>query len=183
MKENSKFWDSFNSWENFAPKTIEWNNDWLKNGFCKECKLCCGPQGNDAPFPMALLPEQLTTDIEQKFYLLSPTVAYIGKEGCKSDSTSGCKLGIREKPVACNLFPVVIINGGLYLYQNCPAVLLLPLALFMNLGKKIANYLQKFTLDELMQLSINVDYKELAEKYIDLHIKIFNEQGKKLIFE
>ena len=177
------FWNNFIKWKKLRDKKVFWQNDWLKNDFCGECRLCCGPQGDDEPFPMPLLERQIKDDPKDRFYLLSPEIAYIGAEGCKSDTASGCSLSLQEKPVACNLFPIVLINGKLYLYQNCPAALFTPVAEFMETGKKAGEWLMKFKVEELKHLSIKMEDSMLAEKFIDLHIRIFEGDNKFIILE
>lgn len=176
-REDRDFWNHLEKWQSLLSdhRSLNWENDWLENDWCKDCRHCCGPQGADSPFPMALLPDQLGPDTADNFYMLDANTACIGKNGCKAITPHGCKLSRREKPIACGLFPVVLINGKLYLYVMCPAVLAKPLAIFFELAKKIAVTLQKYTQKELLHISISLDCNELSEKYVDLHCAIFKQ--------
>lgn len=152
---------------------LAWRGNWLENGWCAKCRYCCGPQGSDEPFPMPLLPSQVEPDNSQDFYMLDENTAYIGAEGCKSDTSTGCRLPASKKPIACGLFPIVLANGKLYLYQNCPSVIFTPLARFFKIAENAAAMLSDLHPDELRRISIELPENILAEKYIDLHIKLF----------
>lgn len=183
--EKSAFWLHLEGWASQIThkRDVEWQKQWLKNEYCAQCRYCCGPQGADEPFPMPLLPRQLGPDNKANFYMLDKNTAYIGAEGCKSDTATGCRLTLAQKPVACNLFPIVLIKGKLYLYQTCPAVLALPLGAFLQIALQAAQMLDTFTLQELQHLSIDVPCEILSEKYINLHIQLFDETGKKLLLK
>lgn len=178
-------WEHMAKWHQFInlPHEICWNKTWLENSWCKDCKYCCGPQGADAPFPMALLPCQVSPENMSNFYMLNENTAYIGSNGCKSNTEKGCRLDISQKPVACNLFPIVLINGRLYLYLKCPAVMAAPLLQFLEFAGKAASSLYNLALDDLKHISITLNADMLAAKYIDLHIQLFDEKGKALIFD
>lgn len=184
IKENG-FWSYLDKWQSLAAngQPLEWTGSWLKNSWCASCRFCCGPQDSPEPFPMALLPAQLHADLERDFYLLDHDTAYIGAKGCKANSSHGCRLQREEKPLACGLFPIVLANGRLYLYQTCPASIFLPLAHFCNIAKDVAIMLDKYSLDDLRHISINLSADVLAAKYVDLHISIFDSNGKKLVFD
>lgn len=122
---------------------------------------------------MALLPRQINAANARDFYMLDADTAYIGAKGCKSDTAAGCRLDACQKPVACGLFPIVLINGGLYLYQKCPAVLALPLRHFFCLAKDAQAMLKNIAPEDLRHISISLPCEALASKYIDLHIQIF----------
>lgn len=173
-------WKRIERWDLGKSASILWEKNWLKNGWCADCRYCCGPQGSDAPFPMALLPSQTGPDNERDFYMLAPGVAAIGAKGCKSDTDHGCRLPLEKKPVACGLFPLVLANGRLYLYQNCPASLAIPLYEFMAAAREAAKMLDQFSLKALRHLSIELTDKVLAEKYINMHVLLFDENGKRL---
>lgn len=177
------FWDYVEKWEKEfpAPRSIWWNKNWIENDYCADCRFCCGPQDSDTPFPMPLLPRQLNGREQENFYLLDASTPYLARKGCKADTPHGCRLKLEEKPVACGLFPIVLVNGSLWLYQNCPAVLFSPLVEFLRLGRTAAEWLQQFSWAELRHLSLWLTDTILARNYIDLRIQIFDEKRKKLI--
>lgn len=183
--QENGFWDYAMRWSKlFAEKpALRWDTNWLENGYCAECRFCCGKQDSATPFPMPLLPEQGRPDLANDFYLLDATTPYLAQAGCKADTVTGCRLKHGQKPMACGLFPIVLINGGLYLYQNCPAVIYTPLIRFMEFAQKAADLLGKLPEDDLRHLSLWFTDDTLAKSYIDLRIKLFNQHGKKLIFE
>lgn len=178
-KENG-FWQYYGKWRGSFPEKREviWRDNWLDNSYCGDCRYCCGPQGDDEPFPMALLPRQIRADLDKDFYLLDASTAYIGAEGCKSETPRGCRLTTTQKPVACGLFPIVLANGALYLYQRCPAAIFTPLVYFLEIAKKAAERLNDLTIDELRHLSLKLPLETLVEKYIDLHARVFDATGK-----
>ncbi len=122
---------------------------------------------------MALLPGQINEHTPDDFYLLNPDTAYIGAQGCKSASSSGCRLPFEKRPLACSLFPIVLVNGSLYLYQNCPASILQPLAFFMDMAREAEKALHRLDDDELRHISISLPDNVLIDRYINLHISIF----------
>lgn len=174
------FWHYLDTWRGRfgRRRSLRWRDSWLSNGYCRDCRYCCGPQDSATPFPMPLLPAQIRPHLDRDFYLLNPTTPYIGKQGCKSDTSHGCRLCAAEKPVACGLFPIVFANGALYLYQTCPAVLFTPLARWADFGLEAAHYLLGFSLEELHHLSLHLECETLARNYIDLHILLFDGNGK-----
>lgn len=175
------FWDNIEKWRKLPAAQLDWRDGWLQNGYCAACQLCCGPQGkNDPPFPMPLLPSQVDAETPENFYLLDENTPYIGAKGCKSATSAGCRLPLEKKPIACGLFPLVLINGKLYLYQNCPAVLFTPLLRFLEFAEEAAKNLHKYSLTELERLSISLPCEIIAAKYIDLYITIFDSAGKTL---
>lgn len=183
--EKNGFWDYVERWRKTfdgQSGTISWNKNWLENSWCGKCRFCCGPQDSDYPFPMALLPGQTGPATPNDFHLLDASTACLAKEGCKSDGPCGCRLPLEKKPIACGLFPIVLVNGCLYLYQNCPAVVFTPLAGFMEIAQKAADMLIGLPFDDLRHLSIWLCCDALAKSYIDLHIRIFSWHGKKLVF-
>lgn len=179
------FWEHWQHWRQLAAegRKVRWEAERLENDWCADCKLCCGPQGDDELFPMALLPDQVGPDTAQKFYLLNESTAELGKKGCKSHSDRGCKLPIGERPVACGLFPLVLANGRMYLYLMCPAVLNGRLADFLDLARKAAEKLARLPLAELRHISIDLDLETLARKYVDMHIQVFDAAGCKIILD
>lgn len=179
-------WDYLRKWQKkfcHNQHDIEWEGTWLENGYCKDCQFCCGPQDSSTPWPMALLPHQLKPDLQDDFYLLNYNTAYLAEKGCKADTPTGCRLQLAERPVACSLFPIVLANGGLYLYQNCPAALFTPLAVFYELALKAAQMLNNFSLSDLRHISLAFEAETLADHFINLHVRIFDADGKKEILE
>lgn len=180
--QDKNFWNHLDSWQPLMDKEYQlyWDKNWLKNGWCKDCQYCCGPQGADEPFPMALLPQQIGPDNIDNFYMLNAETAYIGAKGCKSDSDNGCRLPEDKKPVACGLFPLVLVNGRLYLYKMCPAVLGTPLNYFFEIGKKASQMLNQYSLKDLQRISITLPQETLLAKYIDLHLPVFEADRNSL---
>lgn len=180
-KVNNGFWDYVEKWrQNFKEERhVRWEQNWIENDYCKDCRFCCGPQDSAIPFPMALLPHQLAPDNIKNFHMLDNSTAYLAERGCLSDTDTGCRLSLAKKPTACGLFPVVLVNGGLYLYQNCPAVVFSPLVRYLDLAREVAVMLLKFSYEDLQHLSIWLNADVLARSYIDLHIRIFDVHGKK----
>lgn len=179
------FWDYAGKWGAVfdGQRSVEWDGDWIKNGYCRDCRYCCGPQDSDHPFPMPLLAAQGREGLEQDFHLLDSLTPYLAAEGCRSLSRTGCRLSPGQKPLACGFFPVVLVNGALYLYQNCPSVLFSPLILFMELARKAASMLIELDIAELRRLSLWLTVDVLSRSYINLRIRLFDEHGKKLVFE
>lgn len=174
------FWHYVDRWREIFPRKrrLSWRDNRLQNGYCRDCRYCCGPQDSLVPFPMALLPSQIRPDLNKDFYLLDSDTAYIGSQGCKSDTPHGCRLSLAQRPVACGLFPLVLVNGSIYLYKTCPAVLFTPLVRFADLGLEAARFLLGFNLTELRHISLDLPCETLAQNYIDLRISIFDANGK-----
>lgn len=186
MEQNGKgLWHYFEKWRslNDGARPLIWEGGRLSGGWCEDCRFCCGEQDSSEPFPMGLLQEQIGPENKNDFYMLNENTAGLGREGCKSLASAGCSLPFEKRPPACGFFPIVLINGSLYLYQTCPAAMFLPLERFYRLGREIAAYLQKFSLSDLKRVSISMPLETLSKKYIDLHIRIFDEEGKKFVFE
>ena len=157
-----------------SPRELAWRDNWLVNGFCADCRYCCGPQDNDTPFPMALLPSQLRPDLAEDFFMLDATTAYMDGRGCKALGSCGCSLTREKRPVACGLFPLVLANGGLWLYSICPAVLAVPLADWMPLARKAADWLATLAKNDLRHISLDLPPATLADRYINLHLPLFH---------
>lgn len=81
------------------------------------------------------------------------------------------------------MFPLVLVNGELFLYANCPAALFTPLADFMALAREAGEFLAKLTIEDLRTISIDLPLDELVSKYVCMHVRIFDEYGKKLLLE
>ena len=181
MKNNKddRFWKYLEKWRKDCadPKPVVWKDGWLDNGYCASCRYCCGPQGDDEPFPMALLPGQISARTPSDFYMLNKNTACLGKMGCKSETPAGCRLPRELRPVACGLFPLVLANGRLYLYKTCPAVMFNQLATFADIASSAAQWLSTFDEKELRHISLNLPENVLARDYIDLGIGIFDPEN------
>lgn len=171
----SDFWNYLETWKKIfhERRKLFFSEGSVENDYCRDCRFCCGPQGNDEPFPMALLPKQVGPENINDFYMLNFNTAYLGAEGCKSITPHGCRLPHPKRPMACGLFPIVLVNGGLYLYKCCPAVLFTPLVEFAQFGLEVEKELKKLSLDELKHISLDLPENVLVEKYINLLISIF----------
>lgn len=176
------FWNYLEKWRGLFPRrrVLRWRGGWLQNGYCRDCRYCCGPQDSSEPFPMALLPRQLHEGMEEDFYMLDGHTAYIDGRGCKACTRTGCGLPREQRPVACGLFPFVLANGSLYAYKTCPAVLLTTPAELALLGLEAARWLAAFNLEDLRRLSLDIATPVLAEKYISLSIQVFDSEGVNL---
>lgn len=174
------FWDYTEKWQKLFTeiRSVRWEGDWLENDYCAECRYCCGKQDSDYPFPMPLLPRQDRPDLDRDFHLLDCLTPCLDSRGCKSLTSHGCGRKLSEKPIACGLFPIVLANGCLYLYQNCPAVIFSPLIRFMEFGRKAAALLEKLDFEDLRRLSLWLNNDLLAYSYINLRIRIFDQNGK-----
>lgn len=177
------FWDYAERWQkDFRDdRPLIWENYWIQNGFCADCRFCCGPQDSDTPFPMPLLERQKRDHLDRDFHLLDSLTPYLAAQGCKSCGLRGCQLKLAEKPLACGFFPIVLANGALYLYKNCPAVIFSPLIRFMELGRKVGEYLIGMNLEELRRLSLWLDCDTLSSSYFDLRISLFKGDVKELV--
>ena len=155
------------------PRELAWRGNWLVNGYCRDCRYCCGPQDSATPFPMALLPSQIRPDLDRDFYLLDAQTACLDQRGCKALGEQGCSLIREQRPLACGLFPLVLANGALWLYQICPASLFVPLAGWMPLAHKAAAWLATLPESDLRHISIELDKTTLTDRYVNLHITLF----------
>lgn len=158
-------------------RTVAWRGNWLENDYCVDCRYCCGPQGSDEPFPMALLPGQIEPDNGKNFYLADASTACIGSLGCKSHTDHGCRLELAKRPLACGLFPLVLANGRLYAYKICPATIFSSLDELESLGTMAATWLKGLGPDNLHKISITLDSETIARRYIDLEITIFDKDS------
>lgn len=178
-------WHYFEKWQSVfqGGEPLSWEGSRLANSWCSDCRFCCGEQDNCEPFPMALLPEQIGPDTAADFYMINKNTAGLGAEGCKSCGPQGCRLPVEKRPVACGFFPIVLAKGGLYLYQICPAAMFIPLDYFYRLAREVALYLEKFSLAELKHISISLSDEVIMDKYINLHVRLFDDRGKETVFE
>lgn len=175
MEGYGQYWNRLPAWRKQFPEKeiLEWRGDWLENGYCSGCRLCCGPQGLDAPFPMALMPDQTGPENEKDFYMLDAATASLDGRGCKSSTAHGCRLPRHKRPPACGLFPFVLANGGIYLYKSCPAALFTPMVELAKMAKDAAAHLRSWDSENLRHLSLELFPSVLAEKYIDMNIQLF----------
>lgn len=177
--KKDRFWRYLEKWRDdcATQKPVVWKEGWLDNGYCASCRYCCGPQGDDEPFPMALLPGQISARTPDDFYMLNENTACLGKLGCKSETPQGCRLPRQLRPVACGLFPLVLANGRIYLYKTCPAVIFNQLALFADVASRAAQWLSTFDEADLRHISLNLPENVLARDYIDMGIELFAPQN------
>ncbi len=173
MKIYYKYIDLWRSIFEKSVKRVVWQGEWLDNSFCAVCQHCCGPQDEEEPFPMALLPSQLRPGLEDDFYLLDPETACLDRRGCKALSTNGCRLPRASRPFACGLFPLVLANGCLYLYSICPATLYIPLTEWIGVAEQAGEWLSCLPATDLRRISLDISAETLADRYIFLHIRLF----------
>ncbi|MCR4665876.1 MAG: hypothetical protein K5657_01105 [Desulfovibrio sp.] len=152
----------------WSSPSVAWRSTWLENGFCSDCRLCCGPQPGDDPYPMGLLPSQRERSPEA-LYMLDAERACLDERGCKALGEGGCRLERADRPVSCGLFPIVLANGGLYLYKICPAVLFLPLGTWVELAEEAAAFLAGLSICDLRCIAIHIPEETLFQRYIFLH--------------
>lgn len=184
-KTERGFWAYVDKWRHAcrSERIVQWDGTWLRNDYCADCRYCCGKQDSPVPFPMPLLPRQTGAQNDAQFHMQDCHTAYLAQSGCLSDGPRGCKLTASQKPVACGLFPITLVNGGLYLYQNCPAAVFSPLANFLDIARQAAAALEELPYEELLRLSLWFLPEQLAKSYIDLRIKLFTASGKKTVLE
>lgn len=159
--------------QTWSQPTVSWQDGFIANGFCPECRLCCGPQIGDKPFPMALLPEQLHARISEDFYMYDASHASLDERGCKALSAKGCNLPRSRRPPACGIFPIVLTYGSLFLYTLCPASLLMPLSTWLDLSYKVRDWLRTFPLEIQEHINIKVEGNFLLQRYVNLHVQVF----------
>ena len=163
----------------FARKrhAFRWTEGRLDNGYCAACRHCCGPQPEgDAPYPMPLLPSQIRPDLAADFHLLSPSIACLDQRGCKALTATGCRLERDRRPPSCNLFPLILHEGALFVYQVCPAVLLSTLDTLLRIGECAARDLPRlYTPGELCALSTPLATETLVHRCISLGVRLWRE--------
>ena len=154
------------------PRPLTFQNNVLKNTYYPDCGFCCGPQSETEPFPMALLESQISARTANDFYLLDRHTASLDQRGCKSLGPAGCRLPQELRPVACNIFPVVLIQEGLYLYRICPAVTLNPKAELRAMALHVQAWLNALPQAAIRRIAISRTAAELAGKYLDLRLRV-----------
>lgn len=166
----------YQGWKNtpWSDPVICWQGDgFVANGFCRECRRCCGPQKGDPPYPMPLMPWQLDGKEAERFYMLDATTSCLDERGCKALGEGGCTLPRSLRPIACGLFPIVCMEGALFLYRLCPASLCLPFGEWQSMGEKAALWLrQTFSVDNLHRLSLPKPSCN-HDRYIPLFLSVF----------
>ena len=105
-------WHYWQQWRQRFPlqRDVHFDQGILSNDYCRGCRYCCGPQDCATPFPMKLLPSQQHDHLEKDFFLLAPDTACLDDRGCKSCGPEGCLLPRQRRPVACSLFPLVLLD-------------------------------------------------------------------------
>lgn len=161
-------------WRRAFPRRrgLSWRGSWLANGYCRDCRHCCGPQDEDEPFPMRLLPSQVRPDLDRDFYLLDAGTACLDRRGCLSCTSTGCRLPRERRPVACGLFPFVPTADGMYLYLVCPASLLTPLERLESLGRAAARWFLTLDPSDRRRIALDLPPETLADRYVNLHIPL-----------
>ena len=145
----------------------------LYNDFCRDCRFCCGPQpAADKPFPMKLLDSQLESMERSRFYWLNTHTACLDSRGCPSLGEGGCLLERADRPVACNIFPFVVINGRLFLYLHCPLSAALAPAQKKSLARALARRLRLMPAVDLSRISLRRNPRKLKRAYEDLHLPL-----------
>ena len=155
-----------------AARKVALEDGVLINEYCPDCRFCCGPQEEAEPFPMALLDSQISARTPDDFYLLDAHTAALDRRGCRALTPAGCRLERRIRPVACNLFPIVLVNGRLYLYKVCPASMFLPEESFRKMAAEIGRMLNELPASDVQRISISRKPSDLAAKYLDLDIPV-----------
>ncbi|MBQ9407294.1 MAG: hypothetical protein IJU37_11240 [Desulfovibrio sp.] len=153
-------------------RAVRWRGTWLENGYCADCRLCCGPQEEAEPFPMKLLPAQLGSHLEEDFYLLDATTACLDRRGCRSCTDTGCRLPRSRRPVACGLFPFVLNKNSLLLFARCPASFFTPLSHMELVGRDAARWLASLPREDRARIALDLPPATLADRYLNLHMRI-----------
>lgn len=161
-------------WRTIFPRRriVRWCGDWLYNGYCPACRLCCGPQEEAEPFLMKLLPQQVRPGLDQDFYLLEADTVCLDQRGCRACTEHGCRLPREQRPVACGLFPFVLHDKELLLYLRCPASLFTPLSHMEALGHDVAQWLLQLCPADRRRIAITLPEATLADRYVRLHITL-----------
>ncbi len=161
-------------WTGMFPSRLKvaFENGVLVNAYCSRCRFCCGPQAEERPFPMALLDRQISARTPDDFYLLDSRTASLDRRGCKALGPGGCRLERELRPLACGLFPLVLVNRRLYLYRICPASMLEPLESFREMAVRARDMLGALPAADVERISIARDPGDLKAKYLDLGLDV-----------
>lgn len=159
------------------PRRVAFETPVLVNDYCVDCRFCCGPQAEAEPFPMALLDSQVSQRTPDDFYLLDRHTASLDRRGCKSLTPTGCRLEHRLRPVACGLFPLVLVNGRLYLYRTCPASLFVEPGRMLAMARQARDWLETLPEADIARISITRRPEDLAEKYVDLGLPVHGRRS------
>ncbi len=167
-------WYYWQQWRQRFPlqRDVHFDQGILSNDYCRDCRYCCGPQDCATPFPMKLLPSQQHAHLDRDFFLLAPDTACLDDRGCKSCGPAGCRLPRQRRPVACSLFPLVLLERGLYLYKICPAVLFLPLDRWFVMAREAVAWLARLAPQDLERLAIHIPDTSVQERFIDLELPL-----------
>lgn len=155
-----------------VPRKISFSAPTLDNPYCKDCRLCCGPQPEEQPFPMALLDSQIGPQTIDRFYMLDEHTASLDRRGCKALGACGCQLERGDRPPACNLFPFVIVDMRLYLYRVCPASMLSSKEEITASAGRASEWINSLPAADVRRISISRSPEDLKEKYLDLGISV-----------
>ena len=173
---NKKFSHYRQLWEQQFPTLREVSvteDGVLTNAYCVDCRFCCGPQAEEDPFPMPLLDSQISDSTPEDFHLLDKRTACLDRRGCKALTPSGCRLDRALRPVACNIFPIVLVNTSLYLYRICPASMFVPDQAMQRLARRVRDRLDILPVADVCRISITRRPEDLAMKYQDLHLPVY----------
>ncbi|MDO5538059.1 MAG: hypothetical protein Q4F72_11095 [Desulfovibrionaceae bacterium] len=151
------------------PRPVGFEGTVFRNAYCPDCRFCCAPQAEgDKPFPMALLDRQISGRTPEDFYMLDSHTACLDQRGCRALTDRGCRLENELRPVACNLFPYVLVGMRLYLYLICPASMLLAEERLRAVGSEVHAWLKTLPREDLERISISIAAEDLAARYADL---------------
>ncbi len=161
-------------WARLFPEQrhVDFDDCVVTNDYCLDCRFCCGPQKESEPFPMALLDRQISDRTADDFYLLDDHTACLDQRGCKALGPAGCRLDRSLRPVACALFPFVLVNRRLYLYRVCPASMFVDAAALADMGRRIHAWLATLDPADIERISISRRPEDLAAKYLDLNLPV-----------
>ncbi len=154
-----------------SPLPVSFDGEVVRNAYCPRCRYCCGPQAEgDAPFPMALLDWHVSPRTPEDFYLLDGRTACLDQRGCRALTPTGGRLDNSLRPVACNLFPYVLVDRRLWLYLICPASMLTPRDSLRAMGREVHAWLDGLPAADVERISIGVAPAALAARYLDLEM-------------
>lgn len=75
-------------------------------------------------------------------------------------------------PCGLHLFPLVLLERGLYLYKICPAVLFLPLDRWFVMAREAMAWLARLAPQDLERLAIHIPDTSVQERFIDLELPL-----------